>query len=248
MLPWILLIIAVAAILMMYKYPIVSLVVLIVLFLAFWTIKPMVPVTGAKALAPVASSVDIDRMIASDIARNSPIAPTVSINPQQNEFGECPYVSSDTDMVRTVPKPYDASASQVLESDPFSHPGAADRACEKQWFLPSQSKHMKEQQHDDFSLHRAMRRDTDWNDTRKWTKEDKAKYEKARTRLEQEISMALKPDKYMIVERDPNVDYSPTSDQPFASITSDHQVFHTAQFWLKSTGTGSQAAQLQTQI
>lgn len=196
----------------------------------------------------VASAVDIDQMIASDLARNSPIAPTVSINPRQNEFGECPYTSSDTDMQRVVPKPFDPVQAPVLEDDPFPAPGTVDRACEKQWFLPSQSKHMKEQQHDDFALHRAMRRDTDWNDTRKWTKEDKIKYEKARTRLEKEIAMALKPDKYMIVERDPNADYSPTSDQPFAAIHSDHQVFHTAQFWLKSTGTGSQAAQLQTQI
>jgi len=152
------------------------------------------------------------------------------------------------DAVPQMPVPVSAVSSVVLESDPLPNPGQVDRMCESQWFPRNQRRNLKEQQRDDFSLQRSMRRDHEWGDTRTWSAEDKARYERARSRMEKEIAGALKPDRYMIAELDPERDYNFTSDQPFSSVTSDSQVFHTAHFRIKSGNTGDFASLLRTTI
>jgi hypothetical protein len=163
-------------------------------------------------------------------------------------YGQCVEISGQDTYEGSVPQPLDVSSTVVLESDPFQNPGQVDRMCEAQWFPRNQTRNLKEQQRDDFALQRAMRRDMEWGDVKVWTAQDKAKYEKARQRMEKEIAGALRPDKYMIPEIDENRDYSSSTDQPFASVLSDHNVFHTAHFRAKATNTGSIAGLLRTVI
>ena len=148
----------------------------------------------------------------------------------------------------TKPLPASSVSMAVLEDAALPPPGQVDRLCESQWFPKNQRRNLKEQQRDDFALQRSMRRDHEWGDTRTWSAEDKARYERARSRMEKEIASALKPDPYTITEVDPDRDYTFSTDQPFPSVTSDSQVFHTAHFRVKSGNTGDFAGLLRTVI
>lgn len=178
-----------------------------------------------------------------------PLMPaTADIPLLYNSQPACALNDGLVDAVPQKPVPATSMSMTVLESDPLPPPGQTDRVCEAQWFPRNQRRNLKEQQRDDFSLHRSMRRDHEWGDTRTWSAEDKARYEKARSRMEQEIASALKPDPYMIMEVDPDRDYNFSTDQPFSSVTSDPQVFHTAHFRVKSGNTGDFAGLLRTII
>lgn len=165
-----------------------------------------------------------------------------------NEQPACDLNDGFEDADSKMPLPANSSSQVVLEDDPIPHPGQVDRMCEMQWFPRGQQRNIKEQQRDDFSLHRSLRRDHEWGDARTWSAEDKARYERARSRMEQEIAGALKPDRYMIAEIDPDRDYNFSTDQPFPSVTSDSQVFHSAHFRIKSGNTGDFAGLLRTVI
>lgn len=165
-----------------------------------------------------------------------------------NDPPPCALNDGMEDAVYRKPLPASAVGTQVLADDPMPHPGQVDRMCEAQWFPRNQRRNLKEQQREDFGLHRSMRRDHEWGDTRTWSAEDKARYERARSRMETEIAGALKPDRYMIAEVDPERDYNFETDQPFPSVTSDSQVFHTAHFRIKSGNTGDFASLLRTVI
>jgi len=165
-----------------------------------------------------------------------------------NNEPECAINDGMTDAVPQKPLPASGSSMVVLESDPLPVPGQVDRMCEAQWFPRGQQRNLKEQQREDFTLHRSLRRDHEWGDTRTWSAEDKARYERSRALMERDIASALKPDRYMIAEVDPERDYNISTDQPFPSITSDANVFHTAHFRIKSTNTGNFANMLRTVI
>jgi len=164
-------------------------------------------------------------------------------------YGECSADKPEIAVCRSVPVAANLHDNTVLADEPFPDPGLADRACEQQWFPSQQVATFKEQQAHDFKTHRALRRSTDWTDTAMWTAEDKERYENARRQLETEIAAKLRPDPYMIVERDPSRDYdNQISDQPFATIQSDHLVFHTARFRTKAMGTGDLVSTLTTKF
>jgi hypothetical protein len=213
--------------LLLLRYPTMGLVVLIFL-MGLMLLRPNSCLTAVEA--------------ANEITEPAVVPPELLYNPPPEEC------DGEADAMPQKPMPASAASMVVLESDPLPTPGLVDRQCEAQWFPRGQQRNLKEQQRDDFSLQRSLRRDHEWGDTRTWSAEDKAKYERGRSRLEAEIASALKPDRYMIAEVDPNRDYNFSTDQPFPSVTSDSQVFHTAHFRVKSTNTGDFANLLRTVI
>jgi hypothetical protein len=236
---WILIALAVVILLLATGYPMIGIVAAAFIVLAYFVLpaNTYAPLPGASAvLAHVQDAPYVDGQS----------MPPVLLDASNGASGMCVTVSGADTYEPSVPKPRESQP--VLESDPFENPGQVDRMCEAQWFPRNQIRNLKEQQRDDFALQRAMRRDMEWGDVKVWSAEDKAKYEKARRRMESEIAGALRPDKYMIPEVDENRDYSATTEQPFSAILSDHQVFHTAYFRTKATNTGSIAGLLRTVI
>lgn len=220
--------------LILIRYPTLGVGALILL-LILMLLKPdncMMPIEAANEAGALAENLNNTAAESVPLLYNPPLE-------------EC---DGEVDAVPQKPLPASAASMVVLESDPLPVPGLVDRQCEAQWFPRGQQRNLKEQQRDDFSLHRSLRRDHEWGDTRTWSAEDKAKYERGRSRMEAEIAGALKPDRYMIAEVDPDRDYNFSSDQPFPSVTSDSQVFHTAHFRIKSTNTGDFANLLRTVI
>lgn len=162
------------------------------------------------------------------------------------DVADCHYETNSVPVhVNSEPIPINTTSNVVLGDEEFNHPGRTDRACEDTWFS---KKSYKDKQRDAIGMHRQMRRSTAWSDTGRWTKEDRDRYEMARRRQEYEIASSLRPDPYMIIERDPAEDYSATSEQPFASLAADHQLFHRARFSHKFQGTGDIAGLLRTKI
>lgn len=221
--------------------------------IAFWS-APLAIVLVALLVLVYASQPTSTTM--PDAAKAAPLSNATAATAEENStnsadpapaYGECSAVGPETMICRSVPVAANLHDNTVLADEPFPNPGVADRACEQQWFPSQQVTTFKEQQAQDFKTHRALRRSTDWNDTATWTAEDKERYENARRKLEAEIAGKLRPDPYMIVERDPNRDYdNQVSDQPFATIQSDHQVFHTARFRTKAMGTGDLVSTLKS--
>jgi hypothetical protein len=222
--------------LLLLRYPTMGLVVLILL-IALMLLRPNNVLTGVEAANEADAAV-----VTGEITEEASVPAALLYNPPPEEC------DGDVDATPQKPMPASASSMVVLESDPLPTPGLVDRQCEAQWFPRGQQRNLKEQQRDDFSLHRSLRRDHEWGDTRTWSAEDKAKYERGRSRMEADIAAALKPDRYMIAEIDPDRDYNFSTDQPFPSVTSDSQVFHTAHFRVKSTNTGDFANLLRTVI
>jgi hypothetical protein len=177
-----------------------------------------------------------------------PVVMTASTSPPLAPYGECSNVDPDDFVETSPPKAANLASGVVLEDEPFESPGRVDRMCEQQWYPSSMSQTFKEKQRDDVHLHRAMRRGQEWSAVGRWSKEDKAKYENARRRMESEIATALRPDPYMIVEEDPKRDTSITSDQPFPALQSDHQIWHSGRFRNKTSNTGNLASYLKTTI
>lgn len=212
--------------LVLIRYPSLGFALLLVLILMHWCKPVSLPQT---ALIPVEAA-----------SESMPLL--------YNSEPPCALNDGLVDAEPRKPVPAMSMSSAVLEDDPLPPPGQVDRLCESQWFPRNQRRNLKEQQREDFALQRSMRRDHEWGDTRTWSAEDKARYEKARSRMEQEIASALKPDPYMIMEVDPERDYNFSTDQPFPSVTSDPQVFHTAHFRIKSSNTGDFAGLLRTVI
>jgi hypothetical protein len=207
---------------LLIRFPSAGFLILFILAL-MWFLSPKSPLTAAQAES----------------------VPTKYL---YNDSPPCALNDGLEDAVYQKPLPASSVGTQVLADEPMPHPGQVDRMCEAQWFPRHQRRNLKEQQRDDFTLHRSMRRDHEWGDTRTWSAEDKARYERARSRMETEIAGALKPDRYMIAEVDPERDYNFETDQPFPSVTSDSQVFHTAQFRIKSGYSGDFASLLRTVI
>lgn len=239
---WILIALAVVILLLAAGYPMIGIAVAAFIVLAYFVLPSTEHATlpGYTATPPLV----VAQSQAPPVVVHA-IEP-ITLDGSNAASGMCVAVSGADTYEASVPKPREESV--VLESDPFPNPGQVDRMCEAQWFPRNQIRNLKEQQRDDFALQRGMRRDMEWGDVKVWTAQDKAKYEKARQRMESEIAGALRPDKYMIPEIDENADYSINTDQPFSAILSDHQVFHTAHFRYKATNTGSIAGLLRTVI
>jgi hypothetical protein len=225
-----------------YCYAPLAVVVLAVFVLVYFGLPtPQVQPLSAPTPSPV---VDDDE----DEGTETVSVPLEPAGGEVGGFGECDAVKPEDPVIPTIPVAANLHDGTVLENEDFAHPGSVDQMCAQQWFPSQQAQTFKEKQNQDFKIHRQMRRSTEWSATARWTEEDKAKYERARRRMESEIASVLRPDPYMVVERDPKQDNAVTSDQPFASINSDHTVFHTARFRTKAAGTGNLASYLKTKI
>jgi len=175
-----------------------------------------------------------------------PLTAPTAVMEQDESFGECSAVEAQAPVEGVpVPMPAGTQSDVVLADDSFDSPGLVDRAVEEHWF--SGPKTYKEKQEAELKLHRASRRGQNWSETARWTEEDKAKYERARRKMESEIAAALRPDRYMVVE-EVEGEGSATSDQPFASLTSDHHLWHTGHFRNMASGTGDYVQSLTTTI
>ena len=221
------------------KCPAVGVVLVLLLLAVYWSGTSFVPQVNGTPIPPAPIAFKIGEEAAAEFD---------TLPPMLAPFGECQNVKPGDVFEQTVPAASNTRDGVVLGEATFDNPGQVDRMCENQWFTPGQTQTYKEKQQADFTLHRATRRDKEWSATARWTKEDKEKYERARRRMEADIASALRPDPYMVVERDPKATYEATSDQPFAAINSDHTIFHSAHFRNKATGTGNLASFLKTKI
>lgn len=121
------------------------------------------------------------------------------------------------------------------------------KAQEEAWLGESEMS-VDDTQRAERDVHRALRRNTLWSTTSKWTPEDKHRYETMRRRVESKIASALRPDGNMVVEDDPEEDKTHRSDQPFAAVTSqDQALFHSAGF-LRMGATGNMASLLRNKF
>lgn len=135
--------------------------------------------------------------------------------------------------------------SMVLGDEPFPHPGKVDRLRDQLWF---HNKSPWEKQQEEMKLHRSMRRSQEWGAVSRWTDEDKAKYERARRALEATVAKSLRPDRYTIMQRDPEADYSSTTDQPFAAVLSNQDVLMAGHHRQGLAGSGDLASHLKSKI
>jgi hypothetical protein len=214
---------------------------LLVLFVAAYVAVPptvaLVPVHEhhEHPVYPVAASDPVEDATATEDVAFDPLA----VEPS------CGFQSSSAASIQQRPTAFNASDSAVLGDEGFEHPGKIDRLQEQLWFA---SKSPLEEQQDAVKMHRSMRRDQGWSSVARWTKADKAKYERARKQLEAQVAQGLRPDKYSIVERDPDADYSSTSNQPFAAILSNHDVFNAGHHRQGLAGSGGLASRLRTKF
>lgn len=166
--------------------------------------------------------------------------------PEALEFVESEPVTAT--MPPALRKPEAAGLPGTWGVGPNAALAKADPARESEWLEASEHSIVDAQKHDR-DVHRALRRDTLWSATSKWTPEDKLRYETMRRRVESKIASGLRPDGNMVVEDDPDEDKTPRSDQPWGAIGSqDQSLFHSAGFLRMSQGTGDLASRLRTKI
>lgn len=128
------------------------------------------------------------------------------------------------------------------EDEDFDNPNDIDSRVREEW-LPGPESH-QDKQRQDVKQHRLMRRDQEWSATRRWTKDDKEKFERSRRRLEKEIALALKPDPYMIIEAGPEDTRCNTQKTPFMDYLESPHLWHRRQHQFMMSGTGQLAGRL----
>lgn len=169
------------------------------------------------------------------------------INPNNiDEIGDDNANSNTLDLSKN-PIPINASDSLLDHDAPFESPQTRNNYMKELWF-PEKS--YKDEQQDAFKKH--WRRQEQWSSVARWTQKDKDKYEQARRKREKDIASSLRPDPYMIIQdqapNNNNNNSAHLSDQPYALLTSDHNIQHSARYNTFANGCGDLASHLKTVI